>query len=251
MRRLALSKSLPRVPDNPLAGHDVLRSRLRKVAFESLYGPFAWAYDWVSRTFFLGQWRRWQRAAIPHLRGPGVLEIGMGTGDLHLDLLRKGFRAWGVDFSPQMLRQARRKARRAGQPVNLCRARAQALPFPGGAFNSVVSTFPSEYIIDPRTVGEIARVLAPGGRLVVVPGGWIERRGARGKLVRGVARLVYGSDGTGRRAEERARRAQGVESGRRWLSALRSGIAGEHFELSTYVVSSEQGACLVVVADKR
>ena len=45
-----------------------VRARVLKLAFESLYGPFAWAYDWVSRTFFMGQWRVWQRAALPHLR---------------------------------------------------------------------------------------------------------------------------------------------------------------------------------------
>ena len=70
------------------------RSVLRRVAFEALYGRFAWAYDWVSRTFFLGQWRVWQRAAIPHLQGPRVLEVGMGTGDLHIDLLRAGYQMW-------------------------------------------------------------------------------------------------------------------------------------------------------------
>src|SRR4051794_41986643 len=85
-----------------------LRGRVRKVAFEALYSQFAWAYDWVSKTFFLGQWRVWQRAAIPHLRGADVLEVGMGTGNLQRDLRHKGFRAMGSDLSPQMLRQATR-----------------------------------------------------------------------------------------------------------------------------------------------
>ncbi len=56
---------------------DKIRGRLCKIAFESLYGPFAWAYDWVSRTFFLGQWRLWQRASLRFIGGTPsrVLEV--------------------------------------------------------------------------------------------------------------------------------------------------------------------------------
>src|SRR5205823_11134996 len=115
---------------------DKARAWARRVAFEMLYSRFAWAYDWVSGTFFLGQWRRWQRAAIPFLIGPRVLEVGMGTGNLQFDLARAGFEVWGVDFSPQMLRQAARKARIRGLRLRACRARAQALPFPDGCFDS-------------------------------------------------------------------------------------------------------------------
>src|SRR5438874_3975682 len=99
------------MPDRPgrTERAERVRGRLRKVAFESLYGPFAWLYDWVSRTFFLGQWRVWQRASIPHLRGKQVLEVGMGTGNLQIDLRRAGYEPCGVDLSRQMLGQARRK----------------------------------------------------------------------------------------------------------------------------------------------
>src|SRR3954454_13441676 len=138
---------------------DRLRVTLRKLAFESLYSRFAWAYDWVSKTFFLGQWRVWQRSAIPHLRGPDVLEVGMGTGNLQMDMHHKGFRGMGSDLSPQMLRQAARKARRLGMQLKACRARAQALPFAAESFDSVVSTFPSEYIGEADTLRELARVL--------------------------------------------------------------------------------------------
>src|SRR5687768_8770351 len=187
-----------RMPEDqpaPRRTSDHLRARLLTFAFQQLYGPFAWAYDWVSRTFFLGQWRAWQRATIPHLLRPDVLEIGMGTGDLQFDLLRAGFIARGIDLSPQMLREARSKAHRLGVPLSISRARAQALPFASSSFNSVVSTFPSDYIVDPRTLSEIARVLRPGGRLVIIPGGWLQRRDAKGKAMEGVARIVYGHRG--------------------------------------------------------
>src|SRR5205814_2747267 len=108
---------------------------------------------------------------------------------MQFDLARADFEAWGVDFSPQMLRQAARKARRRGFPLRACRARAQALPFPNACFDSVVSTFPSEYIIHPDTLNEIARVTRPGGKLVVVPAGWLRPVGASGALFEAVARL--------------------------------------------------------------
>ena len=232
-----------------------VRTRLRKLAFESLYGPLAWLYDWVSRTFFLGQWRVWQRASIPHLRGKRVLEVGMGTGSLQIDLGRAGFDPYGIDLSPQMLKRARRKVRRLGvAPLRACRARAQALPFPDASFQSVVSTFPSEYIAERETLTELARVLGPGGRLVIVPGGWLYPRGARGRAMQGVARAVYGYKGTPEgpgddadAIEELARRQSGWHQ---WTTLLSERMAGAGFRASPRVASNSEGACLVVVADK-
>ena len=173
-----------------------LRAGVVGAAFSLLYNQFAWAYDRVSRTFFRGQWRHWQRQALRHLGGiPGrtVLELGFGTGDLQIDLARAGYQAVGIDLSAAMGQQARRKARRQGVRLRLARARSQALPFPSATFAAVISTFPSDYIADPRTVAEIARVLCPGGRLVVVPGAWLLPVDRANRLLDRVARLVYGT----------------------------------------------------------
>jgi SAM-dependent methyltransferase len=232
-----------------------VRARLLKLAFESLYGPFAWAYDWVSRTFFMGQWRVWQRAALPHLRGPRVLELGMGTGNLQVDMARAGLQSVGIDLSPQMLRQARRKWRRLGiAPFRMCRARATALPFPDASFDSVVSTFPSEYIADERTLAEVSRVLKPGGRLVIVPGGWLKPKDARGKTLEGVARAVYGyrtAPGDVMDPAELERRIAQGEGWYTWLSALREKLSAAGYETTARVAGNDRGNCLVIVADRR
>jgi ubiquinone/menaquinone biosynthesis C-methylase UbiE len=173
-----------------------IRSRVLGTAFNLLYNQFAWAYDWVSHSAFRGQWRTWQRAVLPRLQGlPGraVLEIGSGTGDLLYDL-RAGFQPAGIDLSPAMLGQTRRKARRRGilAQLRLARARTQALPFAGASFAAVVSTFPSDYIADPRTIAEIARVLQPGGRLIVVLGARLLPTDRTNRLLERFADIVYG-----------------------------------------------------------
>jgi ubiquinone/menaquinone biosynthesis C-methylase UbiE len=141
---------------------------LLRFGFRLLYHEMAWSYDSVSWTVSLGQWRTWQRAALPYLHGPRVLEIACGTGDLLLDLRAAGFSVYGADISPYMVRMASRKLRRAGAFVPIGRASAGALPFTAGTFDSVVSTFPTPFIHQPNVLAEIARVLRPGGRLVVV-----------------------------------------------------------------------------------
>ncbi|HEX8218382.1 MAG TPA: class I SAM-dependent methyltransferase [Chloroflexia bacterium] len=227
-----------------------LRARLRKIAFESLYGPFAWLYDWVSKTFFLGQWRTWQRAVIPHVRGRRVLEVGMGTGNMQLDLRRRGYDVWGVDLSPQMLRRAAKKARRRDlPPLWACRARAEALPFPPACFDTVVSTFPSEYIIEKATLAEISRVLRSGGRLVVVPAGWITPRDAQGKAFEGVARLVYGDSHGGTDAVVEARQASAPQN-TGWVALMEGRLREAGFAPSTYLASNARGSAVVVVATK-
>ncbi|MBF6612804.1 MAG: methyltransferase domain-containing protein [Chloroflexi bacterium] len=237
---------------NEYSGIERARAQLLRAAFEALYGPFAWAYDWVSRTFFLGQWRLWQRTSLHFLRGARLLEVGMGTGSLQVALLRAGYEAWGVDLSAQMLRQARLKSRRLGITMRVCRARAEALPFPSSYFDAVVSTFPSDYITRRETLEELARVLAGGGRLVIVPGGWLKPRDARGKAFEGLAELVYGYRGSNdnRDATEAARRLSSTRGALRWVSTLRERMAEAGFTTAIHLASNSIGSCLVVVGDK-
>jgi ubiquinone/menaquinone biosynthesis C-methylase UbiE len=140
-----------------------------RLFFRLLYNELAWTYDLVAWVVSFGQWRAWARAAIPRLHGKRVLEIAHGPGHLLAAMHRAGFAPVGLDLSPQMGRLAQARLRRVSTP-GLVRARAQAMPFRAGSFDSVVSTFPAEFIVDPATLKEIARVMDQAGQAVVVPG---------------------------------------------------------------------------------
>ena len=142
-----------------------------KVFFSLLYHSFAWSYDAIAWIVSLGRWITWINSVAPFIQGKRVLEIGHGPGHLQMTLVKQGLQVFGLDESRQMGKQAFHRIKRIGQP-KLSRGLADHLPFPSSSFDAVVSTFPSEYIILPATLQEISRVLAPGGKLVVLLAAW-------------------------------------------------------------------------------
>ena len=156
--------------------------------FRLLYHQFAFTYDLVAATVSLGRWKDWVLSVVPFVEGNRVLEIGHGPGHLQRALLERGLTAVGLDESPQMGRLAQRNlarfvsrktgnSRTAVSQSRLTRGLSQSLPFPNESFHTVVSTFPAEYIFDPRTLAEAQRVLALNGRFVILPGATILGRG--------------------------------------------------------------------------
>ena len=147
-------------------------TRFLRFFFHHLYHGLAFTYDLVAATVSFGHWNEWTRTVLPFIEGTRILEIGHGPGHVQRLLLDRGLVAAGLDESAQMGRLAKRRLRGARLPVRLTRGLAQFLPFPAETFDSLVSTFPSEYIFDERTLTEAYRVLKAGGRFVVLPAGW-------------------------------------------------------------------------------
>ena len=144
--------------------------------FRQLYHGFAWSYDLVAAAVSVGRWEAWIQTSTGFLQGPRVLEIGFGTGMLQRSLLADG--RWivaGVDESAQMARLARRRLVRAGLPAqNLVRGVAQRLPYASGVLDSVVSTFPSEFVVQADSLrGDAAR--APTWRKADPGAGCLDR----------------------------------------------------------------------------
>ena len=148
-----------------------LLTRFLRIFFSLLYHSFAWSYDAVAWTVSLGRWTTWITSVIPYIQGRRVLEVGHGPGHLQVALARRGTVAFGLDESRQMSRQAFYRVKKIVQP-KLTRGRGENLPFPDSSFGTVVSTFPSEYIVLPATLNEIMRVLEPGGKLVILLASW-------------------------------------------------------------------------------
>ncbi len=114
-----------------------------------------------------GLWNTWVKETIPLVRGGKILELGFGPGHLQVEAADRGMHSFGIDESSQMSRLAFRRIRKNGYQPNLVIGISQKLPFPS-FFDTIIATFPSEYIFDPLTMAEIHRVLVPGGRLIVL-----------------------------------------------------------------------------------
>ena len=111
--------------------------------------------------------RRQRRKVVPLARGR-VLEIGIGTG-LNLEHYDKARvdKIVGVDPALEMHRLAGKRIAKAGMPVELVGLSAEKIPFEAGTFDTVVVTYSLCTIPDPlAALGEMRRVLKPGGRLI-------------------------------------------------------------------------------------
>ncbi len=157
--------------------HIRLLAKFLRAFFHLLYHQFAWTYDWVAATVSVGMWKDWVRAALPDLHGPRVLEVGHGPGHLQAALAEAGHAAFGLDESMQMSTQAGKRVAGAGWAPRLANGLAQQMPFAPASFHQVAATFPAEYIVDPRTLSEVFRVLLPGGSFIILAGAEITGKG--------------------------------------------------------------------------
>jgi ubiquinone/menaquinone biosynthesis C-methylase UbiE len=138
----------------------------------------AWLYDLVARWFVMGgreqEFRRMTVDLAQLQPGETVLDVGCGTGTLALaayDRVGETGRVCGIDPSVQLLAGARRKAARRNLPITFQLGGIEQLTFPDQLFDVVLSTFMMHHVPDDlkrQGLSEIARVLKPGGRLLVV-----------------------------------------------------------------------------------
>ena len=142
----------------------------RGLAAESFFDSEALRYDSAyDATGARGRIVRGRMAATLGVLGGGpgeVLDAGMGGGRLCVELDRGGWTVSGIDASRRMVELAR--ARIPDRADRLRKASIEDIPFPDGSFDAVTATGVLEYAGDLRTaIGELARVLRPGGRAVV------------------------------------------------------------------------------------
>jgi len=109
---------------------------------------------------------------ILHLVGPPsglrILDVGCGDAALAVALAKQDAIVTGVDSDPRMLAAGRARAEAGGVAVQLRQGDVRALPFPDGSFDLVLAVTVLCFVDDAaRAVSEMARVLSPGGRLLI------------------------------------------------------------------------------------
>jgi ubiquinone/menaquinone biosynthesis C-methylase UbiE len=134
-------------------------------------------YDWNLKIDSRGREPRFRARQIAAARlapGESVLDLGCGTGTTAIAAAKavgpKG-RVCAVDPALELLAHAQKKARRAGVNVEFLTADGQRLPFDDASFDAVLCTLVFHHLDGPamhQTIGEIRRVLKPGGRLLAV-----------------------------------------------------------------------------------
>lgn len=192
-----------------------------------MFASIARRYDAANEVLSLGVHRAWRRDAVRlsgAREGDRVLDCATGTGDVALAFKRAvGNRGLvvGTDFCREMLVPAPGKARKARLDVRFSVADALALPFASGSFDISSIGFGIRNVDDPvACLREMARVVRPGGRVVVLEFG--QPRGAFGALFRLYSRSVMPAIGgalTGNRAayEYLPRTAAAFPAGERFL----------------------------------
>jgi SAM-dependent methyltransferase len=105
---------------------------------------------------------------LGEIRGRNVLDVGCGDGDLAVELWRRGASVTGIDASPEMVEAARARAKRDGADISFKVGEAASIPFDPGRFDVVVAVTILCFVANATPVfGELARVLRPGGILVI------------------------------------------------------------------------------------
>jgi demethylmenaquinone methyltransferase / 2-methoxy-6-polyprenyl-1,4-benzoquinol methylase len=157
---------------------------------KAMFTRLAWRYDSVNDVMSFGLHRRWKRqtVALALHRGSAkrILDICCGTGDLCFLAERMGARrVTGLDFTLPMLAVARRRKLAAGSGSLFTEGDALRLPFPDGAFDAITVSYGLRNIADPEAaLAEMRRVLAPGGRAIILDFGKPENR---------IAAALYGA----------------------------------------------------------
>ena len=141
---------------------------LPEAQVRAMFDRIARVYDLMNSVMTVGMHHRWRRrtadlAAV----GPGerALDVATGTGDLALELRSRGAEVVGMDFSERMLELARDKA----PDVRFEGGNALELSYADGEFDAATVGFGARNFSDLRRgLAEMARVVRPGGRVVVL-----------------------------------------------------------------------------------
>jgi demethylmenaquinone methyltransferase/2-methoxy-6-polyprenyl-1,4-benzoquinol methylase len=135
---------------------------------QAMFDRIAGVYDLMNSVMTAGLHHRWRSRAADLAAvsaGDPVLDVATGTGDLAVELARRGCDVVGSDFSERMLELARQKA----PAIRFEHGNALELPYEDDAFAAATVGFGARNFSDlARGLAEMARVVRPGGRVVIL-----------------------------------------------------------------------------------
>jgi demethylmenaquinone methyltransferase/2-methoxy-6-polyprenyl-1,4-benzoquinol methylase len=149
---------------------DPASSEEKSAQLRHVFNAIAPVYDSGNRLLSFGLAARWRKQAVASFqeeRPQQVLDVACGTGDFVTAVLKASptSKVIGLDFSEAMLTLARRKIHRA----TFVQGDVMDLPFEDKRFDVVTVGFGLRNFVDiPRALAQMARVLKPGGRLVIL-----------------------------------------------------------------------------------
>ncbi len=127
------------------------------------FDTIARTYDQLNRVMTFGLDHCWRRRAVRGLQGD-VLDVACGTGDMVLELKKRGCTVTGIDLSEEMISIAKTKA-----SATYIVGDAEHLPFPDATFDAVTCAFGVRNFVHlEQGLGEMLRVLKPGGKMVIL-----------------------------------------------------------------------------------
>jgi SAM-dependent methyltransferase len=104
--------------------------------------------------------------AVDLQAGSRVLDVACGSGNAAIAAARCGCEVAGIDYVPELLARGRRRVEAEGLKVELVDGDAEAIPFPDGSFDAVLSVYGAMFAPDHlQAAAEIARVCRPGGKI--------------------------------------------------------------------------------------
>jgi ubiquinone/menaquinone biosynthesis C-methylase UbiE len=108
--------------------------------------------------------------------GDKVLDLACGSGTAALVAARRYCKVTGIDYVPELIARARKRAEASGLPSEFIVADAQDLPFPDNSFDVILSVYGVQFAPDQeKAAAEMLRVCKPGGKIGLagpIPEGW-------------------------------------------------------------------------------
>ena len=146
---------MPKAESSP----DLTRKRYNRIAF---------LYDLMEAPMERLRFALWRQKLTGRIAGPEALEVGVGTGK-NLIFYPDGVHITAIDFSPRMLKRARKRANKLNLDVNLQEMDVQHLNFADDSFDTVFATFVFCSVPDPVAgLQELRRVCKPDGKLLLL-----------------------------------------------------------------------------------